>query len=93
MCAITNPTSTIPVTAITTFLPTIVRQRASAGLVGQTCRDVPRGSGRLRSTTAAVSCCGCIVGILKDPGHGWPTAVDQARATHQRDVASRLESA
>ena len=35
MCAMTNPTRTTPVTAITTFLPTIVPQSTTIGLVDQ----------------------------------------------------------
>ena len=35
MWAMTNPTSTTPVTAITTFLPTVVPHSATTGLVGQ----------------------------------------------------------
>src|SRR5436309_154139 len=38
MCAMTKPTSTMPVTAITTFLPTIVPHNAASGLLGQTLR-------------------------------------------------------
>ena len=49
MCAITNPTSTTPVTAITTFLPTTVPHKATTGLVGQT----------RRAATAAV----CFTGL------------------------------
>jgi hypothetical protein len=36
MCAMTKPTSTMPVTAITTFLPTMVLHSATIGLLGQT---------------------------------------------------------
>src|SRR5437879_5626713 len=38
MCAMTKPTSTMPVTAITTFLPTIVPHNTASGLPGQTLR-------------------------------------------------------
>src|SRR5262245_45011242 len=38
MCAMTKPTSTMPVTAITTFLPTIVPHNRASGLLGQTLR-------------------------------------------------------
>src|SRR5690349_19318092 len=40
MCAMTKPTSTMPVTAITTFLPTMVPHTAETGLAGHT----PRGA-------------------------------------------------
>ena len=50
MCAMTNPTRTTPVTAITTFLPTMVPHKATAGLVDQTRRGFQAGSGLLRST-------------------------------------------
>src|SRR5258707_4341923 len=40
MCATTKPTRTIPVTAITTFLPTIVPHSNTNGLPDQT----PRGA-------------------------------------------------
>ena len=39
MCAMTNPTRTMPVTAITTFLPTMVPHSTTIGLVDQK----PRG--------------------------------------------------
>ena len=35
MCAMTNPTRTTPVTAITTFLPTMVPQSTTTGLLDQ----------------------------------------------------------
>jgi hypothetical protein len=44
MCAMPKPTSTMPVTAITTFLPTMVSHNAMAGLLGHTRRDLPTGS-------------------------------------------------
>ena len=45
MCAMTNPTRTTPVTAITTFLPTMVPHNATTGLAGQNPRFVA-GFGR-----------------------------------------------
>src|SRR6476619_678279 len=40
MCATTKPTKTRPVTAITTFLPTIVRHSTTNGWLDQTPRGV-----------------------------------------------------
>ena len=49
MWAMTNPTRTTPVTAITTFLPTVVPHKATTGLVGQTRPTVGAGRARVRS--------------------------------------------
>src|SRR6266571_1300101 len=62
ICATTKPTSTMPVTAITTFLPTMVLHNATAGLLGHTLRDVLTGSDLRRSATGpssnrVVMCC------------------------------------
>src|SRR6266404_9551767 len=55
MCATTKPTSTMPVTAITTFLPTMVLHNATAGLLGHTLRDFLAGSDLCRSAAAPLS--------------------------------------
>src|SRR2546422_1960868 len=57
MCAITKPTSTMPATAITTFLPTMVLHNVTAGLLGHTLRDLLIGSDRCRSATVPSSNC------------------------------------
>src|SRR5579871_6226215 len=46
MCATTKPTSARPVTAITTFLPTMVPQSTAAGLLGHTLREARACAGR-----------------------------------------------
>src|SRR5258706_10460848 len=55
ICAMTKPTSTMPVTAITTFLPTMVFHNATAGLLGHTLRDFLTGSDLRRSATVPSS--------------------------------------
>src|SRR5258705_13544231 len=62
MCAMTKPTRTMPVTAITTFLPTMVLDNVAAGLLGHTWRDLVTGSDLGRSATVpssnwVVICC------------------------------------
>src|SRR6185503_17788392 len=49
------PTSTMPVTAITTFLPTIVSHSTVAGLLGHTVRERRSGAGGAWSTAVPAS--------------------------------------
>src|SRR5258708_38671601 len=97
MCAMTKPRSTMPVTAIATFLPTMVLHNAPAGLLGHTLRDFLAGSDVCRSATApssnwVVMCClqllwsslfGGTAGPL-DAGNG-RFQQQSARALHRRD--------
>src|SRR5271163_4332549 len=55
MWAMTKPTSTRPVTAITTFLPTMVPHSTTAGLLDQTRRALLTGADRGRSAAVPSS--------------------------------------
>src|SRR4051794_29387557 len=63
MWAMTKPTSAMPVTAITTFLPTTVPHSTTAGLLDHTRRDFLTGAGFARF--AALPLCSWVaIGFL-----------------------------
>src|SRR5437667_6832907 len=91
MCATTKPTSTMPVTAITTFLPTMVLHNATAGLLGHTLRDFLAGSDLDRSATVPSSnwvLMSCLQPLSSSFFRGTGLPLDAGTGECQQDRAS-----